>query len=130
MGNSDSKFPWLYLLLACSLSWVFWIPVALTGQDYQSSPFLLLLVLVGVFGPGVAGIVLTNCLILPGHCDRRVDTSDRLWHSLGRLAICPVKLDGAKSLEEMPKRAVADAEVSADPALELIAWGRALHRAG
>ncbi len=52
-------FPWLYLILAYALAWLFWIPVALTGQDYQSSPILLLAVMLGVFGPGIAGIVMT-----------------------------------------------------------------------
>jgi membrane protease YdiL (CAAX protease family) len=49
----------LYLVLAYGLAWLFWIPVALTGQDYQASPLLLLVTLVGVFGPGLAGIILT-----------------------------------------------------------------------
>ena len=33
--------------------------MALTGQDYQGSPLLVAVVLVGVFGPGAAGIMLT-----------------------------------------------------------------------
>jgi membrane protease YdiL (CAAX protease family) len=56
---SRTKFPWLYLVLAYGLAWLFWIPVALTGQDYQSSPLLLMLIFLGVFGPGIAGIMLT-----------------------------------------------------------------------
>jgi membrane protease YdiL (CAAX protease family) len=56
---SRTKFPWFYLVLAYGLAWMFWIPVALTRQDYQSSPLLLLFVLLGVFGPGLAGIILT-----------------------------------------------------------------------
>lgn len=60
MVFSRSKFPWLYLLLAYALAWVFWIPVAFTGQDYQASPVLLSIVLLGVFGPGLAGIILTS----------------------------------------------------------------------
>jgi len=56
---SRTKFPWLYLVLAYALAWMFWIPVALTGQDYQNSPLLLIIVLIGVFGPGIAGILLT-----------------------------------------------------------------------
>lgn len=51
--------PWLYLLLAYGLAWLLWIPVALTGRDYQSSPLLLLVMFAGVFGPGLAGIFLT-----------------------------------------------------------------------
>lgn len=54
-----TKFPWLYIVLAYALAWLFWIPVALTMQDYQSSPLLLIIVLVGVFGPGLAGIFMT-----------------------------------------------------------------------
>jgi membrane protease YdiL (CAAX protease family) len=46
-------------LLAYGLSWLFWIPVALTGRDYQSSPVLLGIMFLGVCGPGVAGIILT-----------------------------------------------------------------------
>lgn len=54
-----NSIPWFYLVLAYGLAWLFWIPVAMTGQDYKSSPFLLILVLIGVFGPGMSGIVLT-----------------------------------------------------------------------
>lgn len=54
-----SKFPWQYLFLAYGLAWIFWIPVALTRQDYQESPFLLAVVFLGAFGPGIAGIVMT-----------------------------------------------------------------------
>lgn len=59
MNVSKHKFPWLYLLLAYGLTWLFWIPVALTQQDYQESPLLLAVTFLGVFGPGIAGIVLT-----------------------------------------------------------------------
>lgn len=59
MNTSKPKFPWLYLVLAYGLAWIFWIPVALTRQDYQKSPLLLAVVLFGVFGPGIAGIILT-----------------------------------------------------------------------
>jgi uncharacterized protein len=59
MKSSKPKFPWLYLILAYGLTWLFWIPVALTKQDYQESPLLLAVVFIGVFGPGIAGITLT-----------------------------------------------------------------------
>jgi membrane protease YdiL (CAAX protease family) len=59
MAFRKSPFPWLYLALSYGLAWMLWIPVALTGQDYQESPLLLVLVLLGIFGPGIAGIVLT-----------------------------------------------------------------------
>lgn len=59
MNTSKYKFPWLYLLLAYGLTWIFWIPVALTRQNYQESSLLLAVVFLGVFGPGIAGIVMT-----------------------------------------------------------------------
>ncbi len=58
--KSATKFPWLYLLLAYGWAWFWWIPVALSRIDYQSSPLLILVVLIGVFGPGLAGIFLTQ----------------------------------------------------------------------
>ena len=57
--RSLTKFPWLFLILAYGLSWLMWIPVALTRQDYQSSPLLLIIIFLGIFGPGMAGILLT-----------------------------------------------------------------------
>ena len=59
MTGRSGSFPWTFLLLGFSLSWVVWIPVAITGRDYQSSPYLLAGVLVGAFGPGLAAIILT-----------------------------------------------------------------------
>jgi uncharacterized protein len=59
MRSSKPKFPWLYVSLAYGLTWLFWLPVALTRQDYQASPLLLAVVFLGVFGPGIAGISLT-----------------------------------------------------------------------
>lgn len=58
MDSSRQRFPWLYLVLAYAFAWVFWIPIAWTRQDYQSSPVLLIAMLAGVFGPGLAAIVL------------------------------------------------------------------------
>ncbi len=54
-----TKFPWHYLVLAYGWAWLWWIPLALSRVDYQSSPILILTVLIGVFGPGLAGIFLT-----------------------------------------------------------------------
>lgn len=54
-----NKFPWFYLLLAYGWTWLWLIPVALTRLDYQSSPLLLLIIFIGIFGPGLAGIILT-----------------------------------------------------------------------
>jgi len=53
------RLPWLYLVLAYGLAWLFWIPVALIGRDYKTFPLLLLVVLLGIFGPGLAAIILT-----------------------------------------------------------------------
>jgi membrane protease YdiL (CAAX protease family) len=55
---SKRRLPWLYLVLAYGLAWLFWIPVALTGRDYQAYPLLLLGMFMGVFGPGLAAIIL------------------------------------------------------------------------
>ena len=60
MHSARPSFPWLYLVLAYAFAWVFWIPVAWTKQDYQSSPLLLVAVLAGVFGPGLAAIILVH----------------------------------------------------------------------
>lgn len=59
MKSPRPRFPWLYLLLAYVLTWICWVPVALTRQDYQTSTILLAVVFLGVFGPGIAGIVMT-----------------------------------------------------------------------
>lgn len=48
----------IYLILSFTLSWAVWIPVALSGKDYQSSPYLLAGTLVGAFGPGLAAILI------------------------------------------------------------------------
>ena len=59
MSKEKTNFPWLYIFLAYGIAWFFWIPVIFTEKDYQNSPVILLLVLAGVFGPGLAGIFLT-----------------------------------------------------------------------
>lgn len=59
MKTSGPRFPWLYLFLAYGFTWFLWIPVTLTRQDYQKSPLLLAVVLLGVSGPGIAGIIMT-----------------------------------------------------------------------
>ena len=59
MTDRSGSFPWSFLLIGFSLSWAVWIPVAITGRDYQSSPYLLVGVLLGAFGPGLAAIFLT-----------------------------------------------------------------------
>lgn len=46
-------------MLGFALSWAAWIPIAFTGKDYQSSPYLLIGVLVGAFGPSLGAIILS-----------------------------------------------------------------------
>jgi membrane protease YdiL (CAAX protease family) len=58
MQKTAPKISWLFILISFFLSWAVWIPVAVTGKDYQSSPYLLAAVLVGAFGPGLAAIIL------------------------------------------------------------------------
>lgn len=56
---SGNRFPWSFVFLAYGLAWVFWLPVALSGQNYQQSPLLMAGMFLGVFGPGIAGLLLT-----------------------------------------------------------------------
>lgn len=56
--ESETRFPWLYLLLAYCWAWLWAIPVALTGQDYRTSTILFVATFIAVFGPGLAAIVL------------------------------------------------------------------------
>lgn len=60
MTSARPRFPWLYLVLAYAFAWAFWIPIAWTGQDYQTSPLLVAALLAGVFGPGLAAIILVH----------------------------------------------------------------------
>src|SRR5512142_1107167 len=57
--NALKRLPWSYLLLAYGWAWLLWIPVAATRRDYQASPLLMAIVMLGVFGPGLAGLLLT-----------------------------------------------------------------------
>jgi membrane protease YdiL (CAAX protease family) len=76
MENQIKKIPWLFLLLSFAISWTVWIPVALTKQDYQSSPYLLAAVLVGGFGPGLAAIILN---FFSKDLDQVVDFRQRIY---------------------------------------------------
>lgn len=53
----ESKGLWHFWALAYGLSWLFWIPTALSGEDVTSTiwgvPYML-----GGFGPSIAGIVI------------------------------------------------------------------------
>lgn len=52
--------PWPYFILALGWSWLFWIPVVLTGMDISMTPGIVLFI-IGIFGPAVSAILLT-CL--------------------------------------------------------------------
>lgn len=54
-----TKIPWVYLLLAYGWAWAWCIPVILIGKDYQEAPVLLVTVFMAIFGPGLAGILMT-----------------------------------------------------------------------
>jgi hypothetical protein len=49
--------PWYFFGLALTLSWLFWIPLALLGEDPMRSPYLILMILGGL-GPAIAEIIL------------------------------------------------------------------------
>ena len=50
--------PWPYFILALGWSWLFWIPVGLTGMDISVTPGIALFT-IGIFGPAVSAILLT-----------------------------------------------------------------------
>jgi membrane protease YdiL (CAAX protease family) len=54
-SNVSLKPFWAFLLLTYGITWAFWIPAALLGQDVMRFPTLLLHTL-GGFGPSLAGI--------------------------------------------------------------------------
>jgi len=49
---------WFFFALTYFLTWIFWIPLALSGQDVMNGPLMIALVL-GGFGPSIAGIIMT-----------------------------------------------------------------------
>jgi membrane protease YdiL (CAAX protease family) len=49
---------WKFFILTFSLTWVFWIPNALSGQDFTTTIWLIPMML-GGFGPSLAGIIMT-----------------------------------------------------------------------
>ena len=64
--KQTTRIPWPFLLLAYGWAWLWWIPVAWSRIDYQTSSLLVAVVLIGVFGPGLAGILLTYRSDNPG----------------------------------------------------------------
>jgi len=49
---------WIFIGLTFALTWVFWIPLAVSGQDVMAGPLMIPLLL-GGFGPSIAGIIMT-----------------------------------------------------------------------
>lgn len=49
---------WIFFALTYILTWIFWIPLALSGQDVMAGPLMIALV-IGGFGPSIAGIIMT-----------------------------------------------------------------------
>jgi hypothetical protein len=49
---------WIFFALTYFLTWIFWIPLALSGQDVMTGPLMIALLL-GGFGPSIAGIIMT-----------------------------------------------------------------------
>lgn len=57
--SSRLSYMWLYIFSAYAISWLIWLPVVMSGRDYQQSPGLILLVLAGATGPCAAAIYAT-----------------------------------------------------------------------
>ena len=49
--------PWVFFALTFALTWIFWLPLALSGQNVVEGPLMIALLL-GGFGPSVAGIIM------------------------------------------------------------------------
>src|SRR5512138_1035239 len=60
--------PWPYFVLALGWSWLFWIPVAVSGLDVSEPPGIILLA-IGILGPAFSAILLTY--LLGDNRDRR-----------------------------------------------------------
>jgi membrane protease YdiL (CAAX protease family) len=56
-NNRERRSLWTFFVLTYVLSWIFWVPAALFGQDFTSTawgiPYML-----GGFGPSAAGIIM------------------------------------------------------------------------
>ncbi|MFC1922696.1 type II CAAX prenyl endopeptidase Rce1 family protein [Chloroflexota bacterium] len=57
-ADIKTRSVWIFFALTYFLTWIFWIPLALSGQDVMNGPLMIALVL-GGFGPSIAGIVMT-----------------------------------------------------------------------
>jgi uncharacterized protein len=56
-SRSSITNPWYFFALALALSWLFWIPLALIGEDPMQFPYLILMILGGL-GPAMAEAIL------------------------------------------------------------------------
>ncbi len=52
--------PWRFFALALGLSWLFWIPLALLGQEAMKFPFVILMI-AGGLSPAIAEVILIAC---------------------------------------------------------------------
>lgn len=84
----NTAFPWHFFAIAFLLSWICWIPAALTGQESLRFPTVILYLL-GGFGPSLAGLW---CIYRSPNRSARADLWARLLDfrriSPGWLAIC------------------------------------------
>lgn len=56
-SRSANGFPWIFCLLTFGISWLLWIPTAISGQESRSTIWIIPSLL-GGFGPSVAGIIM------------------------------------------------------------------------
>lgn len=57
-AGTKKRYIWIFFALTYFLTWIFWIPLALSGQDVMAGPLMIALLL-GGFGPSIAGIIMT-----------------------------------------------------------------------
>ncbi len=57
-ARTKKRTIWIFFSLTYFITWIFWIPLALSGQDVMAGPLMIALVL-GGFGPSIAGIIMT-----------------------------------------------------------------------
>ena len=73
MKSIMKKYPLVsYFVLAYLLSWLLWVPLAIVNNISEVPEALMLLLFVGIWGPTVAGFIMTRVV------DGREGVS-RLW---------------------------------------------------
>jgi len=80
--NQSFKKFWIFIALTYGLTWIFWIPLALSGQDVMGGPWTIA-ILLGGFGPSIAGIIMTY------HTQDKVGRSDFWRRSINFKEIRP-----------------------------------------